>query len=147
MKGLNGHIYLETHADKPGQVRVLTQDEAPAHSLPDDPIQIRYIADFKNAHIAYMHVHNTLKKKLQDINTRFYAVSLPEAIAAVECEDLAHQRVWLDPSLSDSEITAIVTHTDAFKNSQNWVNRIYLMVGGVGLLLLAFIVIGGVWNV
>lgn len=147
MKGLNGYIYLETHADQPGQIRVLTQDEQPAHGQPDDPVQIRYIANFKNAHIAYMHVHNTLKKKLVDINTRFYTASLPEAIAAIECEDLAHERVWLDPSLTEDEVNKIDVHTLAFKKGQTLVNRAYLMVGGIGLLLLLFIILGGIWNV
>lgn len=143
MKGLNGHIYLETHADKPGQVRVLTQEEAPIQRPADDLVQIRYIADFKNAHIAYMHVHNTLKRKLIDIDNRFYAVELPEAVAAIECADLAHQRVWIDPALSASDVAAIDMHTLSFKKSRHRVNKIYLLVGGIGVLLLSFIILGG----
>ncbi len=146
MKGLNGYIYLETHADQPGQVRILTQDEEPSQSQPGDGAQIRYIANFKNAHVAYMHVHNTLKKKLVDINTRFYNVSIAEAVAAIECEDLAHERVWLDPSLPDDEINKISEHTQAFKKSHKRVDRAYLVAGGIGLLLLAFILFGGVWS-
>lgn len=144
MKGLDGYIYIETHADQPGQIRVLTQDSEPAQNQPGDAVQIRYIANFKNAHIAYMHVHNTLKKKLININTRFYTAGIPEAIAAIECEDLSHERVWIDPSLPEDEVNKINEHMRTFKKSHKLVDRIYLLVGGVGLLLLLFILIGGI---
>ncbi len=141
-----GYIYLETHADRPGQIRVLSQAEEPAPQQSIDGVQIRYISRFRNVHIAYMHVHNTLKKQLQDINSRFYAVSLPRAIAAVEAEDLVHERVWIDPALTESELAELEQQTCTLQKRRQWVNRIYLAVGGLGLLLLMFILFGGVWS-
>ncbi|CAA6820860.1 MAG: Unknown protein, partial [uncultured Thiotrichaceae bacterium] len=85
--------------------------------------------------------------KLVDINTRFYTASIAEAVAAIECEDLAHERVWLDPSLTEDEVNEINGHTLAFKKGHKRVDRAYLLVGGIGLLLLLFIMLGGVWSV
>ncbi|MEZ5535696.1 MAG: hypothetical protein R3F02_08720 [Thiolinea sp.] len=144
---MKGYIYLETHPDKPGQIRILSQDDEPSPQQQNDNAQIRYIAKFRNAHIAYMHVHNTLKKKLQDINTRFYEVSLPEAIAAVECEDLPYERIWIDPALTESELKELDKQTATLQHQHQRVDKIYLFVGGLGLLLLMFILLGGVWHV
>jgi hypothetical protein len=144
---MKGYIYLTTYADKPGQIRVLTQEDEPVPEQSADHASIRYIAKFKNAHIAYMHVHNTLKKHLQDIDTRFYKVGLPEAIAAVECEDLAHERVWIDPALTESELQQLDQQTATLQTRHQRVDKIYLFVGGLGLLLLLFILLGGVWRV
>nr|CAA6830761.1 MAG: Unknown protein [uncultured Thiotrichaceae bacterium] len=146
MKGLNGYIYLETHTDQPGQVRVLTQNEEPSRSQSGDTTQIRYIAKFKNAHIAYMHVHNTLKKKLTNINTRFYATSIPEAIAAIESEKLSHERIWLDPALPEDEVNKIGEHTESFKTSHKRVDTAFLVIGAIGIMLLLFILLGGAWS-
>lgn len=142
-----GYIYLETHSDIPGQIRVLTQKEEPLPDHTDGAATIRYIAKFKNAHIAYMHVHNTLKRQLQDINTRFYAASLPQAIAAIECEELAHERVWIDPGLSKNELQELDQQTASLQTRHKRVDKIYLFVGGLGLLLLMFIMFGGIWRV
>ncbi|MEZ5450842.1 MAG: hypothetical protein R3E89_18385 [Thiolinea sp.] len=93
---MKGYIYLETHPDYPGQIRILSQEQAPSPERVQAPTRMHYIARFRNAHIGYMHVHNTLKRRLEDLNERRYSATLAEAIAAIEAEDLAVQGTHLD---------------------------------------------------
>ncbi|MCU7937452.1 MAG: hypothetical protein KZQ99_21785 [Candidatus Thiodiazotropha sp. (ex Dulcina madagascariensis)] len=55
--------------------------------------------------------------------------------AAVEAGDLRHNRVWIDPSLSDSEKQVIDTQTAKLKLRHKRWNTIWLIVGGFFIVL------------
>ena len=145
---MQGYIYLQTHPDYPDQVLLRTQDTEPT---PNDqpPTTLHYIAHFTNAHIAYMHVHDTLKRHMVSLNDRRYRCSLPHAIAAIEAKDLKQQRCWIAPELAadDDAQQQIAAQIHQLQQRQQRIHRRYLMAGGVGIILLMFILLGGVWRV
>ena len=131
-----GYLYLQTHNDHPELVRVLTSEHSPdvQHSQP--PTAIPYVARFNDLDAAKMHFHNELRRKLVDIDTSLYQISLAEAIATVEAEELRHQRVWIDPALSQSALNQVETITARAQRRHQLHNLIWRTVGVIAIVWL-----------
>ncbi len=138
-----GYLYLETRPEQPGTVRLHHSDTPPARHGAGYANGIRYVARFSNGLVAQMHVHNTLKRKLLDLNTRVYQVELAEAIAAIEAEDLKHTRVWIDPALDTAVLQQIDIFMLANQQHQQRTDRLFKIAGGIGIALLLFTFIVG----
>jgi hypothetical protein len=78
-----------------------------------------------------MHLHNILHNDLVDLDNHIYRIDLKQAIAAIEADDLKHARVWIDPSLDDTERTRIHEQTARLKLRHKRWNRIWLIVGAI----------------
>lgn len=135
-----GYLYLQTHPDHPGMVRFLIGDNTPE----PDPVSgthdpaIRYIARFSDIEAAQMHVQNSLRRQLVDIDTHMYRTSLPEAMAVIESDDLKHERVWLDPSLGERELGLMEQSAKIRRSRLRRSDRIWQ---GVGLLFVALLLL------
>lgn len=124
-----GYLTLETHPEHKDLVRVLVKDELPNTQAATHGSKIRYIARFNDIEAGQMHLHNMLNNNLVDLDNHLYSTDLKQAIAAIEADGLNHTRVWIDPSLSDSDRTLIDEQTNKFKQRHKWWNRIWLIVG------------------
>ncbi len=137
-----GYVFVETHAARPGLLRIGVSASMPEVAARDAP-RIRYVARFNDREAAMMHAHELLKRHLRDVDSRLYQVSVTAAIGAIESLDLHHGRVYLDPQLdlgvqqSISEISALLRRRH---QRMEWFFRIlgYIAVG----LLLWHILIG-----
>ena len=131
-----GYLYLQTHPDHPGMVRFLTRDTLPDTDPASDSHEpaIRYVARFSDIEAAQMHVQNSLRHQLIDIDTHMYRASLPEAMAVVESDDLKHERVWLDPALGEQELELMEQSTRARRNKSRRIDRFWQ---GLGFLFVA----------
>ena len=124
-----GYLYLETHSKHPGLVRCLTLDRMP--STDGGPANgIRYVARFNDIDAAQMHVQNELRHSLVDIDEHLYRVDLATAVAAVEADELRHERVWMDATL-DNE--ALRTRTDDYRSKHRKQDAIWRWVGMIAL--------------
>jgi len=134
-----GFLYLQTHRDHPGLIRVLKAEHPPALEFkPDDPVAIRYIARFNDLDAARMHFHNAMPRRLVDVNASLYRTTLPEAIANIETCELRHQRFWIDPDLSEDELQRITTHSERQGRRHRRNEIIWRIIGALALLGLLF---------
>lgn len=131
-----GFLTLITHSDHPGLVRARIRNKLPELKRQEDGSEIRYVARFKDIDAGLMHVQNVMHSALADLEHRIYRVSLPQMIACVEADDLDHARIWMDPALSAEELAEIDRLTRQRKASQRRIDRIWQIVGWLGLLLL-----------
>lgn len=131
-----GFLTLITHSDHPGLVRARIRNKLPELKRQEDGSEIRYVARFKDIDAGLMHVQNVMHSALADLEHRIYRVSLPRMIACVEADDLDHARIWMDPALSAEELAEIDRLTRQRKASQRRIDRIWQIVGWLGLLLL-----------
>ncbi|MGD8911432.1 MAG: hypothetical protein PVI97_01615 [Candidatus Thiodiazotropha sp.] len=129
-----GYLTLETHPDHQDMVRVKIMDDLPNTQATTHGSQIRYIARFNDIEAGQMHLHNILHNDLVDLDNHLYLIDLKLAIAAIEADRLSHTRVWIDPSLSDSERTLIDEQTNKFKQRHKRWDRIWLFVGGAFII-------------
>ncbi|MCU7918577.1 MAG: hypothetical protein KZQ95_09495 [Candidatus Thiodiazotropha sp. (ex Epidulcina cf. delphinae)] len=121
-----GYLTLETHPEHRGLVRVLIKVELPNTQAASHGSKIRYIARFDNIEAGQMRLHNLLQHTLIDLDW---------VIATIEADDLRHNRVWIDPSLNDSEKQVIDTQTAKFRLRHKRWNTFWLMVGGFFVVL------------
>jgi len=133
-----GYLYLETHADHPGLVRCLIQDHMPS-TEGESGSGVRYIARFKDMEAAQMHVQNRLRRLLVDIDEHLYRVDLATAVAAVEADELRHERVWMDAGL-DSE--ALRVQTDDYRSKRQRQDAFWRYVGIFALVMLLLGMLG-----
>lgn len=131
-----GFLTLITHPDHQGLVRVIIRDRLPEIKKQDDGSEIRYVARFEDIDAGMMHVQNIMHSALVDLENRIYRGSLPQIIATVEADYLDHSRIWMDPVLSEENLEEIDALIKQQKASQRRTNRIWQIVGWLGLLLL-----------
>jgi hypothetical protein len=130
-----GHLIFITHPRHLGMLRVLTQDTPPNTQESDDGSQIRYIARFTDIDAAQMHLHERLRHTVVDVDAHLYHADLLLGISAVESDILDHQRVWIDPELSEHETAAIRQQTQVFVRRNRLWDRLWTFVGGLFLVL------------
>ncbi|MCU7936528.1 MAG: hypothetical protein KZQ99_16900 [Candidatus Thiodiazotropha sp. (ex Dulcina madagascariensis)] len=130
-----GYLTLETHPEHRGLVRVLVKEELPNTQAASYGSKIRYIARFDDIEAGQMHLHNLLHHTLIDLDNHIYRIDLDWVIAAIEAVDLRHNRVWIDPSLSDSEKQVIDAQTAKLKLRHKRWNTFWLIVGGFFVVL------------
>lgn len=124
-----GYLYLETHSKHPGLVRCLTLDRIPS-TEGESGAGIRYIARFNDIDAAQMHVQNELRHSLVDIDEHLYRVDVATAVAAVEAEELRHERVWMDITLDNEELRS---RTDDYVAKHKRQDTIWRWVGMIAL--------------
>jgi hypothetical protein len=138
-----GYLTLETHPEHQDLVRVLMKDVLPNTQEATHGSQIRYIARFNDIEAGQMHLHNMMHNNLVDLDNHIYRIDLSKAIAAIEADDLNHARVWIDPSLSDSDRFQIDQQTSIFKLRHRRWNKFWLFVGGFFVVLFVIMSIIG----
>lgn len=139
----SGYLYLETHTDYPGLVRVMSAQLEPEVPYDRDGSQIEYIARFDDLDTARLHLHNVLRHQLENIDFHTYRVSLIQAVAALEAEPLRHHRVWIAPHLAAGSLAEIEQLTDHIHRNLRRNERIWRVVGilGISWLLLLLILL------
>jgi hypothetical protein len=131
-----GFLYLQTHPEHPGLVRVLTQEKLPELAGPNGETHIRYVACFEDIEAGQMHLHNGMRRGLVDLENRIYRGELERMIACVEADDLDHSRVWIDPALSGEAVRNIEVLTARMRAGARRRDRIWQAVGIAAILLL-----------
>lgn len=131
-----GYLYLESRSDYPGLVRVLTATTEPQAPFDRDGSHIEYIARFDDESAAMMHLHQALHRHLVDINSHSYTVPMAQAVAAVEADDLRHQRIWIAPQLATDSLEWIEADAERRRQRQTWRTRIWQWIGWLAILLL-----------
>jgi len=137
----SGYLYLQTHAEHPGLVRCLVQDQMPSKTGKLG-VEVRYIARFKDIDAAQMHLQNSLRGSLVDINEHLYRVGLPQALAIVEADELSHERIWLDDSLDNEARELVQSLSDGYRQKYRIQNLVWQLVGGIALVLLLLGLLG-----
>jgi len=132
----SGYVYLETHRDHPGLVRLLASERPPDTGATDGETRVRYVAHFLDMDAAKMHAHEVLRRMLLDINTSLYRATLADAMAAIEADGLNHRRQWLDPSLDPAELERLNARAKSLRNRRRLSNLLWRIVGGIGIALL-----------
>jgi hypothetical protein len=129
-------LYIETHLQWPGLVRIGVVDSVPPTGLRGQR-RTHYVARFTDAEAALMHTHELLKRRLLDPDERLYRVSPVRAIAAAMSLGLRHTDVYLDDDLGEAERAQIDVLVDRFRARRRHVDRIFawLGYGAIGLLL------------
>jgi len=133
-----GYLYLQTHAEQPDLVRLLSSENRPSTSSDSAPAAIRYIARFKDLDAATMHFHNEQPRQLVDADSGLYRVTLTAAISAIEASELTHERVWIDPALTSSELQQLDINTAQRQRRHQRNARLWKIVGAFALLWLLF---------
>jgi len=129
-----GYLYIETSDTHPGLLRLLSDESKPAvPQLRDDGSRVRYVARFEDKLAAQMHAHNALRRGLVDIDARLYRGDVIEAIAAVEADELHHQREYLDPQLAEERGDSIAAATERRVQRHRRSTRIFDAIGKVAL--------------
>ena len=131
-----GYVYLETHPDHPGMIRLLCSEERPEPGMASDGGYVRYVARFNDMDAGEMHAHTTLRRSLVDINTHLYRASLPDAMAAIEADDLNHQREWIDPNLDPTELERVEDRSEVLRERHRRSEMMWRIVGVIGIILL-----------
>ncbi len=128
-----------------GVIKMLSWDELPQSDKDESavgagfPENVRYVARFNDILAATMHFHNGLRKNLEDINTHVYRTELTHAIAVIEAEsDLRHERIWIDPTISQGDLEAIKQDAEKIRTKKNKINRVIKIVGYLAIGLLIF---------
>lgn len=132
----SGYVYLETHRDHPGLIRLLASEHRPAIGATDGETRVRYVAHFHDMDAGKMHAHEVLRRTLLDTNTSLYRATLADAMAAIEADGLSHRREWLDPSLGPAELERLGARADSLRNRQRLSNLLWRIVGAIGIALL-----------
>lgn len=132
-----GYLYLQTHPDHPGLVRVLSARRQPTlgGSAKDGSI-VRYLVYCGDVETARFHLHSALRRRLLDIDNQLYRSSLPVAIAAVVGGSLSYRQIWIDPALPQSDHDLIASLARRRRSRQRRIDRIWQTVGGIGIALM-----------
>ena len=118
-------------------VRLVTSSRRPQSSAGKAGGEIRYIARFRNPTLAKMHVHEELRRLLVDIDGGLYRTSLTHAIASIEAVELEHERVWVDPDISEDELEEVELDADHQHAEHHRNDQIWAWVAAVAIALLA----------
>lgn len=132
----SGYVYLQTHREHPGLVRLLSSEHPPATGTSDEETQVRYVAHFLDMDAGKMHAHEVLRRTLLDINTNLYKAPLPDAMAAIEADGLTHRREWLDPALEDAALERVGTLASKLRKRHHLMDVFWRVVGVIGIILL-----------
>ena len=132
----SGYLYLVTHQQHPGLLRVLTAQHQPTLQQASGGSAIRYLVRCNDVETASLHLHTALRRRLVDIDNHLYRCDLTQAIAAVAADDLRHRQVWIDPSLKPEELRQVAALTSLRRARQRQIDRFWRTVGGVGIALL-----------
>lgn len=133
-----GYLFLETHTEHPDLVRCLTLDRMPSKEGKSGAA-VRYIARFTDIEAAQMHVHNSLRRSLVDIDEHIYRVDLATAVAAIEADELKHEKVWMDDSLNSAEVKSL---TDGYRLKSRRQDAVWRFVGMAALVMLLLGLLG-----
>lgn len=128
----SGYLYLETHTAHPGLVRCLILDRMPS-TEGKSGTAVRYIARFSDIEAAQMHFQNSLRRTLVDIDNHLYRADLATAVAAIEADDLRHEKIWMDDGVDSEEVRAL---TESFNAKRQRRDAAWRLVGMVALVLL-----------
>ncbi len=131
-----GYLFLETHEDHPGLVRVMTDGDAPEPGADRGPGRIRYVARFTDIDTGRMHLHQLLRRKLVNVGAGLYRVDLADAIAAAEAIDLLHTRQWLDPDLGPEVLRRVEEDANRLRRRHRLRDRLWRFVGGCAIAVL-----------
>ncbi|MCB1755187.1 MAG: hypothetical protein KDJ38_06680 [Gammaproteobacteria bacterium] len=93
----SGHVYLALDSRHKGLIRLAGSEVVPDEIT--DSGRILWVGRFQDRDAGMMHAHNRLCRRLVDIDQRLYDAPVAQAIAALETDNLPHQRVFIDPSL------------------------------------------------
>ena len=137
-----GFLSLITHPDHPGMVRVRVDEVLPELKPQEDGSEIRYLARFKDGEAGLMHVQNVMHAALLDLENRIYRKPQSKMIACVEADNLDHERIWIDPDIPAEERKEIDKLTRQRKAALRRTDRIWQVVGFLGLLLLLLTSLG-----
>ncbi len=129
-----GFVYLETRSDKPGLVRLGASEKRPALRLTSG--MVRYIARYQDMDTGKMHVHLTLHRQLLDINRDLYRVELADAMAAIEADGLRHERDWIDPDISETDLRRFEQRVQRLRIRQRRLDTVCRCVGIGAIILL-----------
>lgn len=137
-----GYLSIETHPDHPGRVRLRLSPEPPDMATAGAS-QTRFVARYNDADAALMHVHESLRRNLVDIDSRLYRVELAHAIAAADAVALRHRVTYLDPQLDSEARAQIGAWGDRLRERRRRVEQLFRAVGytAIGLLLLNLFVV------
>lgn len=131
-----GYLYLVTHSEHPGLIRVLTAQYQPALEQSAGGSAVRYLVRCNDVETAQFHLHSALRRHLVDIDNHLYRSDLAPAIAAVAADDLRHRQVWIDPLLEPDELQRVASLTRFMHARQRRIDQIWRTIGGVGVALL-----------
>ena len=138
-----GYLGLLTDTENDPELITLTSwDQNPANEDHVYSKNIRYIARFDDILAAQLHFHNGMRKQLHDVNTHIYRADLIDAIAVIEAEDdLRHERIWIDPDISDQEMQTISTEAQQMQSHKKSIDRVIQMVGFAAVSLLVIMLL------
>ncbi|WP_462321121.1 hypothetical protein [Halochromatium sp.] len=84
-----------------------------------------------------MHLHECLRRHLDRLEPRRYAVDLEEAVAAADAVELDHRRVFIEPALADGG--RVNNRIEQLRNRHRRFDRLMHLVGLVALVLLSLL--------
>lgn len=134
-----GYLYIETHEQRPGLVRLLHQGGPldPPAAGSSEAERIRYIARFNDVSTAHMHAHELLRRHLVNVDTGLYRVDIARAVASAESVGLGHTRLYLDPGLEAETQREIERLTAAYSERRRRTARFWALIGYLAAGLLA----------
>lgn len=139
-----GYIVIESQSRYPGLVRVSRQASQPdpdptAHRAS----RIHCVAAFDDSEAAMLHLHETLKRRLVDVDAHLYRASPEQAIAGIDAVDLHHRLIYLDCDFTPDQRRRIADLTAVRRRHRQRVRRVFDAIGyiGVGLLLFNLLVL------
>ncbi len=137
-----GYLSLSSDPEQPGVLRVRASREPPAGiPTPQDP-DLRYVARFDDLDAGRMHLHESLRHGLLDVESGRYRADLAFAVAALEADGLRHERVWIDPAAGPEVLSRVARQVDDLKRGQRRRDRLWRCVGWGAIVLLACRVLG-----
>ena len=60
----------------------------------------------------------------------------PEAMAAIEADDLTHRREWIDPSLETADLERIDQRSEVLRGRHRRSEMLWRVVGAIAIILL-----------
>jgi hypothetical protein len=138
-----GYLYIETSESHPGLLRVLGANRKPRPPEQHSDPEVRYIARYRDLQVGQMHAHCALRRKLVDIDQHLYRGDIVEAIAAVEADNVWHERAYLDPELEAQSGAQIGCEVKRRQLRQQRVQRLFDLIGkgALGLLIANLLVL------
>lgn len=131
-----GYVYIETHPDHPGHLRLLQSEQQPAPDAGSEGSSIRYIVRFNNLFRGYQVLQGQFSHEIVDTDQGLFKVELLDAIAKVETSPLSGERIWLDPELERDAGDQLAQRIGAIKQKRLRVDRLWKTVGFVFVALL-----------
>jgi hypothetical protein len=138
-----GYLGLLTDIENDSELITLTSwDQKPENENHVYSKNIRYIARFDDILAAQMHFHNAMRKHLHEVDTHTYRADLIDAIAVIEAEDdLRHERIWIDPDISNLELQTINTEAQQRLTHKKNIDRVIQIIGFAAVSLLVIMLL------